>query len=149
MKDKKGILVVSFGTTHKDTELKCINPIETAVKKIFKDFEIRRAFTSNIIIRKLGVKGIYLPSPLEAVEKMLEEGFTHLIVQPLLFIKGHEFHNKILEPLLPYRKRFSGLSIGEPLLSEESDFGQMVTILSNLSASVNGEDIVMMGHGST
>ena len=149
MRDKKGILIVSFGTTHRDTELKCINPIEAAVKKIFNDFEVRRAFTSNMVIRKLAAKGVYIPSPLEAVEKMLEEGFTHLIVQPLLFLKGHEYHNKILDPLLSYRKKFAGFSIGEPLLSEESDFSQMADLLAILSASVNGEQIVMMGHGSS
>ena len=146
--EKKGILIVSFGTSYSDTELKCIKPIENAAEKLFRDFEVRRAFTSKIIIKKLAGRGILIPTPEEAVSKMAAEGFTHLIVQPLHFMKGHEYHKKIVNPLSAYRERFDGFSIGEPLLSRESDFDVMVDVVKELSLSVDGERLIFMGHGT-
>ena len=145
---KKGLLIVSFGTSYRDTELKCIAPIEDAAKKIFKDFEVRRAFTSKIIIKKLAKEGKIIPTPEEAVKKMAEDGFTHLIVQALHFMKGHEYHKKIIGPLRPYKDSFKGFAIGGPLLSNDSDFDQVADVIGDLSKSVNGETLLLMGHGT-
>ena len=148
MIEKKAILIVSFGTSYKETERKCIAPIEDTTQKIFKDYEVRRAFTSKMIIRKLAREGKIIPTPEEAVKQIVDDGFTHLIVQPLHFMKGHEYHNKIVEPLLPYRDNFGGFAIGEPLLSGENDFDQVTGVIKRLSESVKGEKIVFMGHGT-
>ncbi len=52
MKSKnKGILVVSFGTTHKDTREKTIDAIEAAIRNEFADYRVYRAYTSNIVMR--------------------------------------------------------------------------------------------------
>ena len=145
---KKGLLIVSFGTSYRDTELKCIAPIEDAAKEVFKDFEVRRAYTSKMIIKKLAKEGKIIPTPEEAVKKMADEGFTHLIVQSLHFMKGHEYHKKIIEPLRLYKDSFKGFAIGEPLLSSDNDFDQVVDVVGDLSGSVNGEPLLLMGHGT-
>ncbi len=145
---KKGLLIVSFGTSYRDTELKCIAPIEDAAKKVFKDFEVGRAFTSKMIIKKLAKEGKIIPTPEEAVKKMADDGFTHLIVQPLHFMKGHEYQKKIIEPLLIYKDSFEGFAIGDPLLSSDSDFDQVADVIGDLSGSVNGEPLLLMGHGT-
>lgn len=146
--EKKGVLIVSFGTSYRDTELKCIVPIEDAAKEVFEDFEVRRAFTSKIIIKKLTKKRKIIPTPEEAVKKMADEGFTHLIVQPLHFMKGHEYHKKIIEPLRLYKDSFKGFATGEPLLSSDNDFDQVADVIGDLSGSVNGEPLLLMGHGT-
>jgi sirohydrochlorin cobaltochelatase len=50
---KKGILVVNFGTTYKKQLENCIEAIENFIGTKFKYYDVRRAFTSNIIIKKL------------------------------------------------------------------------------------------------
>ena len=50
---KKAILVVSFGTSYEETREKTIGAIEEDFRRAFPDFEVRRAFTSGMIIRKL------------------------------------------------------------------------------------------------
>ena len=50
---KKGILVVSFGTTHPDTRRLTIEAIERRIEKAFPDYSFYRAFTSGIIIKKM------------------------------------------------------------------------------------------------
>ena len=44
-KRKPVILVVSFGTSHKDTREKTIGAVEKLLEREFPGFEIRRAFT--------------------------------------------------------------------------------------------------------
>ena len=50
---QKGILVVSFGTSHLDTMEKTIDVIEREIAEKFTDCRVYRAFTSRMIIRKL------------------------------------------------------------------------------------------------
>ena len=56
--NKKAILVVSFGTSYKETREKTIDAIENEIKNSFPDYTIYRAFTSTMIIKKL-LKRIY------------------------------------------------------------------------------------------
>ncbi len=49
---KKGILVVSFGTSYQDARESCIDPVEELVKDKYPEYEVRRAFTSRRIVKK-------------------------------------------------------------------------------------------------
>ena len=49
---KTAILVISFGTSHRDTLEKTIGAVEKKLKYEFKT-EVLRAFTSGMIIKKL------------------------------------------------------------------------------------------------
>jgi len=50
---KPVILVVSFGTSYADTRELTIGAIEKKIQAEFPGYEVRRAFTSQIIIDKL------------------------------------------------------------------------------------------------
>lgn len=50
---KKAVLVVSFGTSYKETMEKTIEACENKIKKNLKGYDFYRIFTSNMIIRKL------------------------------------------------------------------------------------------------
>ena len=50
---KKGILVVSFGTSHLDTMEKTIQALEDDIEEAFPEYRVYRAFTSGMILRKL------------------------------------------------------------------------------------------------
>ena len=61
---KKGILAVSFGTSHIDTMEKTIDVLEKEFAKTFEEAVVYRAFTSNMIIKKLKHTEKNLPSQL-------------------------------------------------------------------------------------
>jgi len=44
---KKAILVVSFGTTYKDTLKLTIEKIEDEIRERFKEYHVMRAFTAH------------------------------------------------------------------------------------------------------
>ena len=50
---KKAILAVSFGTSHEETRKKTIEAIENQIKECFPEYEVRRAFTSGMIMNVL------------------------------------------------------------------------------------------------
>ena len=80
---KKGILVVSFGTSFHRTREKTIDRIEADIEAAYPDYQIYRAWTSKMIIAKLLRRdGIRVMTVSEAVEQMIEDGIRELIVQP-------------------------------------------------------------------
>ena len=50
---KKAILVTSFGTTYNENRVKTIDALEALVQERFPAWEVRRAFTSKMVIRRL------------------------------------------------------------------------------------------------
>ena len=86
---KTGILVVSFGTSYHDSLVNNIQAIEKTIGENFPGCELRRAFTSGMIIRKLKTRdGIHVDTVAEALDSFLRDGFTDLIVQPTHIING-------------------------------------------------------------
>ena len=53
MEQKKGILVVSFGTSHLDTLERTITAVEQYIAAQFPEYRVYRAFKSVMILRKL------------------------------------------------------------------------------------------------
>ena len=88
---KKGILAVSFGTSHIDTMEKTIDVLEKEFAKTFEEAVVYRAFTSNMIIKKLKrTANIKVQTVGEALEKMAADGIEEVIVQPTHVINGIE-----------------------------------------------------------
>ena len=112
---KKAILVVSFGTSYLDTLEKTIENAENQIRNSFSEYDIYRAFTSHKIIKKLKEKyEIFVDKPEEMMEKLYEDGYEEVIMQPLHMIPGEEFIyvNKIAEA---FKDKFSILKVGRPI----------------------------------
>ena len=62
---KKGILVVSFGTSHEDTRAVTIDAIEKEIGAAFTDCKVYRAWTSKMILARM----IRCCSPPDKLEK--------------------------------------------------------------------------------
>ena len=89
---KKAILVVSFGTSYKDALKNSIEKIENRIKEEFKDYDVFRAFTAHMIIRKINERdNLKILTPEEAFDNLKENGYEEVIVQPLHVIPGEEF----------------------------------------------------------
>ena len=143
---KKGIVVISFGTTYKKTRELCIESIEDRIRNEYKDSLVLRAFTSRMIINKLKKRDNYLvDNPTEALEKMKEKEVKDICIQPLLIIEGVEYE-KLLAEVRDFSKKNKdyNITVGKPLLSYEDDYNKVVEAL-NLSQE---EAVVFMGHGS-
>lgn len=147
---KKGLIVASFGTSYAETRAKTIEACEEQIRAEFPEYEVRRAFTSNMI-RKILKKRDNIPvdSLEEALEKMKNEGFSEVIVQPLHIIPGFEYNIKILDQAEPFKNHFDKLIIGRPVLSTPDDHARAVEALKpQLPELDEGQAVVLMGHGS-
>ena len=120
--DKKAILAVSFGTSYQDTLERTIGAIERQLAAAFPDRSLIRAFTSGMICRKLRERdGIEVPSPAQALEQLLGEGVTDVVIQPTHVINGAEY-DKLMAQAAPYRDKFARLAVGKPLLTSVEDY---------------------------
>lgn len=145
---KKAILVVSFGTTYPDTLRQTIAATEQTLAAVYPGWEIRRAFTSERIIRKLQKRdGLRIPNVPQAMDCLEAEGFTHVAVQSTHVMHGEEFE-KMLSQLEPYRLRMQ-VAVGAPLLHAQADYEAAAdALLDWLPRLDSDEALILMGHGT-
>lgn len=148
-KEKKGILIVSFGTSIEETRKKTIDTFEAIVKKAYPDWEVRRAFTSEMIIKILKKRdGICIDTIQEALDRFREEGFTHLLIQPTHIINGVE-NNRMLHLLRRNRDSFVSMRIGAPLLTSPEDMEEVIAgIMEDYRALPSDTGVLCLGHGT-
>ena len=146
--DKASVLMVHFGTTFDDTRKNTIDAVNDEAKKEFPDMEIREAYTSRIIMRRLKERGIVKDNPAEALDKLAKEGYTHIIVQPTNVINGVE--SKTLEQQLEmYKDKFKEIRTGSALLSTPEDYKAVAEIINKEVGKVtDNEAVVLVGHGT-
>ena len=149
-KKQKAILVVSFGTSYADTREKNIDQIEKDIAAAYPDYAIYRAWTSKMILKKIKERdGISIPTVKEAMEQIIVDGITELVVQPTHVINGIE--NDIMkEEVLLYKDRFSSIRFGSPLLTSTEDNEEVIKILmEEIKISSSNEILIFMGHGTS
>ncbi|HHY03772.1 MAG TPA: sirohydrochlorin cobaltochelatase [Thermoanaerobacterales bacterium] len=147
--DKKGILVVSFGTSYADTRKVTIEACEEKIAASFPDYEVRKAFTSDIIIKKLKERdNIEIDNPEQALNKMKEDGFTEVIVQPLHIIPGIEYE-EVLAAVDNFKDSFKEITVGRPILYGIEDYKVAVEALKQQLPELNKDQaVILMGHGT-
>lgn len=144
--DKAAILMVHFGTTHADTRELTIDALNKKVKGQFPDTELREAYTSRIIIKRLGDKGIKKQNPLEALKQLQKDGFTHVLIQASTIIDGVEMEslNKNVDEI---RSLFKDIRIGDPLLYSPHDYEKVIEVLTK--DYDKNTAYVWVGHGTS
>lgn len=147
--DKKAILAVSFGTSHPDTLEKTIAAIEADLAAVFPDRMLYRAFTSGMIIRAIQKRGdAAIDDVPAAMERMLADGVTDVIVQPTHILNGEEYE-KLMAQEAPFADRFARIAYGKPLLTSIGDYIETVDVLQNwLPEKREDTAILFMGHGA-
>lgn len=147
---KKAILIVSFGTSHKDTREKTIDAIEIDCKGAFPGIPQRRAFTSSIIMKKLKSRNnLHIDNVTEAMEKLIYEGYRRVVIQPTHILNGDEYE-KMVAMAKAFEGKLDSLEIGAPLLTTSDDFNELCRgVAEHLSAHRNDDNaVVLMGHGT-
>lgn len=149
---RKGILLIAFGTTIPEAQQSYWR-IEKTVRNRLPACEIRWAFTSGTVRRKLAASGQVFDAPAQALERMARAGCTHVAVQSLHIIRGQEYDGMKAE-IEAVRDRMSELrsvAVGLPLLSSASDIHRVAEALATELVPRErqaGEAVVWAGHGS-
>ena len=123
---KKAVLVVSFGTSYHETRKKTIEACEQKISENLKGYDFYRAFTSNMIIRKLKKRdNMLIDNPVEALQKLADAGYEEVVVQTLHIICGEEY-NKLKEQVESFKPKFKKIALGRPLLTSIEDYKETV-----------------------
>lgn len=148
-KEKKAVLVVSFGTSHNDTRERTIGAIERQIAAACPDSGIYRAWTSGMIIDKLRKRDGYEVDTVEqAARRMLADGVTHVTVQPTHIINGIE-NDRMKRDILLYADQFAAIRFGTPLLTEDEDSQKVVAGIMREYPDLEADTaVVFMGHGT-
>ncbi len=147
---EKALVVVSFGTTFKETRELDIESLEKSLAAAFPDRDFKRAFTAKIVMKRLFEKDAIKVYDLATVlEKLYKEGYKDVLVQPTHLTPGEEIANKVMPAIKAYQNKFAKLSLGTPLLTDKNDFPLVVKALeTTMPKLLDDEIVVFMGHGS-
>ncbi len=141
--DTKPVIVLcAFGTSTKAIET--YEYIQKFISNKYPEYQIKLAYTSNIVLNKLKESGVICKTLSEVYEDLRKEGKTKVVVQSLHIVPGQEFHQKII--MVPSK----GLNIkyGYPLLSYESDFEKVYKAIEQSFAPENEAVTILCGHGN-
>lgn len=146
---KKALLVISFGTAYKAARKRAVEKIENDLRDAFSDLIFYHAWTSDFLINKLKkTEGLYIDTVAEAMERMLADGVTDVIISLTHLLCGEEYKN-IKGTVNIYKDRFSSLKLGAPLLLDRENIKALARVLESEFADVAGNEMLaLMGHGS-
>ena len=157
---KKAILAVSFGTSVVATRVANIDLLERELQVAYPEYEVRRAFTSKTVRARIAAEeGIKVDSAQEALERLQQEGFDEVLVQPTHIIPGEEY-DRLTEAMMQFHQSsaFASLKLGRPILCQEGnvhgqvdDFMIAVEALQTqlpVCADADRTRVILMGHGS-
>lgn len=144
---KAAILLVSFGTSHKDARENSLNEIERELEKAGKNLPVYQAYTSGMIIRKLAGEKSKVKSVEEALKEALDHHIRRLYVVSTHMIPGSEYH-KMLRVLEAYRAEFEVLKAAAPVLDKEEDCEKLISVMEEILKPDPSYEYVLMGHGT-
>lgn len=148
--NKKAVLVVSFGTSYNDSREKTIGAVEKKVAEAFPDYDQKRAFTSQIIIDKVAKRdGEKIDNVTEAMQKLVDEGYGTVVVQPTHVMNGEEY-DEMRELIAPFEKNFVSIKYGQPLLTSSDDYATVIEAIAKETPQLQDKTcaVVFMGHGT-
>lgn len=153
--NKDAILVLSFGTTYKDSRAKTIDKTVAAIQAAHPEQKVVTAFTSHIIVDRIKAKeGLVIPTPEQAMAQLKKDGYTRVAITTLDVIPGMEYaYDTAIFDL--YKNDFKKMTIGTPILywmgqeDQRDDLAEFVQALSTQFPKMGKKDAVLvMAHGT-
>ena len=153
--NKDAMVVMSFGTTYKDTRLKTIDATVDAIKAAHPNTKVITAFTSHIIRDRIQQKeGITYPTPEEALAELKKDGYTRVALASLDVIPGMEYNYDAAVYNL-YKNDFKKMTLGTSLMywmGQENQTDQVIETLKAVQSQfpkLGKEDaLLIMAHGT-
>lgn len=162
MSANKAILLVTFGT-NVAAAAAAFKLLEDRVRESFPGIELRWSYTAKSIRSSLSKLGEMIDSPITALARLQDEGYTRVAVQSVHIIPGQEFYDlvNIVDNMAKFhgssRKHFQSkigkfgfhkLTLGTPLLYNEADYLAVVKAIADYVPSDKQHALVLVGHGT-
>ncbi len=144
--EKAALLITHYGSSDAQTRALTMDAVTREAKEAFPEFEVREAYISPIVRKRLAKEGVYKDSPIDALLKLRAEGFQKVYIQSTTLIEGSEMTSvrKDAEKVKPF---FKEIKVGNPLLYSVDDCQKVIDILASEQPEKK-EDIVFVGHGN-
>ncbi|MDR2920674.1 MAG: sirohydrochlorin cobaltochelatase [Tannerella sp.] len=144
--EKTALLITHYGSSDEQTIALTLDVITREAKERFPQFEVREAYISPIVRRRLAKLGKQKDSPIDALLKLRTEGYTHVLIQSTTLIEGSEM-TSVRKDAERVKEFFKEVRVGNPLLYSVADAELVINILTNERPG-SKEDIVYVGHGN-
>ena len=136
---KPVLLAVSFGSSYNETRDVTIGAVEAALQAAYPEYEVRRAFTSQIVIDILEEREkMEIDNVIEAMDRLVADGVKEVVVQPTHVMPGFEYDDVMAE-IADYADKFDSMKVGDPLLASDDDYDALVASLLEETAEYNAE----------
>lgn len=145
------IVLAAFGSRRKDA-MASLAHITERVEEAYPDLPVRVAYTSKTIRGHMKKAGETVDSVPAALDKLLAEGATHVVIQSLHIIPGTEFHELLAlanESMLR-EGGFRRVEVGFPLVAGEAGVEEVADAVLSIAERGKGENdaVLFMGHGT-
>lgn len=155
LSNKDAIVVMTFGTTFKDTRAKTIDATVNAIQKAHPGVKVVTAYTSHIIIDRVKAKeGIVYPTPEEALDQLKKDGYTRVALCSLDVIPGMEYSYD-LGVYHNYKNQFKKMTLGTSLMywqgqeNQPDDVTETIKALKTQFPKQGPQDaLLIMAHGT-
>lgn len=146
---KTGILLVSFGTTYRETREKNIGKMAQVVREKYPEMLVLEAYSSEIVRKVLRERDdIAIPNVTEALCEMKSQGIRRVAVLPTHIIDGIE-NNKMKQAVEECLGLFEKIEVADALLTTEEDYDKTAAALWECVQEEAGDaPVIFMGHGS-
>ena len=152
--NKDAIVILSFGTTFKDTRAKTIDATARAIQNAHKGAKVVTAFTSHIVIKHITENEGSCPymTPEETLDQLKREGYTRIALVPLAIVPGMEYKYDVAL-FHEYKSQFKKMTLATPLMYWQGQEDQPDDVLDAMSsldlpAYKKGTAILLMAHGT-
>ena len=150
---KRAILFTTFGSTRSEVMEPILDCFVSEGADRWPDRWIEAVITGEHVRRALAEQGVSTESLEEALDRLSDEGFVEVTVQPLLINDGGEYE-KVRRRIQAYVDRtlkIIKIRLGRPLLWSHADMERLADILCAGTAADPEEPsqkIVYIGHGT-
>ena len=154
--NKDAIVILSFGTTFKETRDKTIMATAKEISKAHPGVETRVAFTSHIVIKHIKENDgkCDYKTPEETIEDLQREGYTRIALVSFDVIPGMEY-DYAKAVFNNYKSQFKAMTLSTPLMywqgqeDQSDDVMEFVeAIKAELPKVAKDEAILFMAHGT-
>ena len=153
--NKDAMVVMSFGTTYKDTRVKTIDATVDAIKAAHPNTKVITACIRYSIRDRIQQKeGITYPTPEEALAELKKDGYTRVALASLDVIPGMEYNYDAAVYNL-YKNDFKKMTLGTSLMywmGQENQTDQVIETLKAVQSQfpkLGKEDgLLIMAHGT-
>lgn len=143
---RTAILAAHYGSSLDDTRAKTIDLITDDIRRAYPGVEVREAYISEPVRKKLAARGIEKKSVTEALLALAADGFDTVYVQPSTIIEGNETADvrRVANTVAPF---FNLIKVGTPLCYSIADARAVAEIMA-VEPCADDEAVVFVGHGN-